>query len=160
MKRMLFTLIVAGLLVLPVAAPAAPPGQAPISGTWETIDCAQHYADGTVDCTKFGDGSTITLEIRPGKKAALRLTDDYSQACVDDGQPPLFHAKGKGMYEVDEPEARTLNADFTKWGCGNARPQSGTFYLPFYWDPGSDTLWTDVPDDGYIDWGYLWYRVP
>lgn len=161
MKRILLGLIVVGLLMTPVAAPAAPPDHPPIAGTWTTVDCASWWVGGNpIDCSLWGDGSTIYLTIKPGNKPTLWLTDDYSAQCVAAGEPEEFTARGKGWYEVDQPTVRTLNAEFTKSKCGKSGPPQPWFDLPLYWDPGSDTMWSDVPWDDTDEWGYTWHRVP
>lgn len=160
MERVLQLLVILGVLMLPAAAPAAPPDYPPLAGTWSTIDCAQWWEGGVpVDCDLWGDGSTITLTIYPDPMPAIRVVDDYSAECVAAGEPENFIARGRSWYEVDEPGVRTLSRDFTKSGCRNLGPPEPWYELPFCWDPGSDALWTDVPGDGTIGWGYTWRRV-
>lgn len=160
MKQTLLGLTIVGLLLLPVAAPAAPPERPSIAGTWTTTDCAQWWEGGVpIDCGLWGDGSTIVLKINPHRQPALRLEDSYSAQCVADGHASNFVARGRGFYETAQPDVRTLNAEFARSGCGRLQPHQAWFDLPFYWDPGSDTLWTDVPWDDTDLWGYTWHRV-
>ena len=158
MKRHLAVgLILIGLLGLPGAALAAPPSHPDLAGTWYTIDCAQWWEGGVpVDCSVWGDGSTIYLTIGPGNAPVAWLYDTYAQVCEDNGEPPYWIALGMGSWEVDEPSNRTLNIGFRLAGCGTLE-KDNSYTIGLYWDPGSDTMWNDPDGDG---WGLTWRRVP
>ncbi|HEX6128429.1 MAG TPA: hypothetical protein VF071_05330 [Candidatus Limnocylindria bacterium] len=143
-------------LIIATPASATPRGPDGYAGVWRAIECAQWESDSPwdVDCEMWGDGSTLRLVIGHGETPRLLHTDSYSSYCADELDSPVTHwvSRGIGSYE----ENGILSVDFTTGGCGSVDigfHSAGAFY----WDPGSDTLWSSDPDgDGY---GIHWWRV-
>ena len=120
-------------------------------GSWQSVDCAQWWEDGHVDCGVWGDGSELSLTIGQGDSPRIGLQDTYASWCANQGSNSTrFVASGYGTYS-----GGLLTPTYTKSGCG--RVGAGGFVgADLYHDPGSDMLWEDPDGDG---WGIIWYRV-
>lgn len=161
MRWTLLVVLVAGLLMIPIAAPAGAPEYAPIAGEWTTTDCPQNTDSNGTECasTEWGDESTITMTITAGPNPMIFIHDDYDAEC-DGGS---LNGIGFAWYEVDQPTVRTLNGDIFFARCRTGGPLADSRWttvaeLPFYWDPGSDQIWTDTFWDTDNELGFVWTR--
>lgn len=120
------------------------------SGSWETIDCAQWWEDGHVDCGVYGDGSRQTLNIGRGDTPRISFADDYATSCVNAGsRSARWVGSGYGYYD-----GGFLWVVLTRTGCGTYQ-QGSTVEAQLYYDQGSDTIWEDEDGDG---WGWVYRR--
>lgn len=158
MRRFVISVVIAllgGLLLAPATATAGP-GPDGYSGVWRAIQCAQWESDGPFDlhCEIWGDGSQLQLIIGPGDQPRMVFMDSYSAYCDVDLAAPTAHRIARGVGQYDE--YGMLWFDVTSGGCGSV-PIAGYSEGAFYWDPGSDTLWSHDPEgDGY---GLHWWRI-
>jgi hypothetical protein len=156
MKRLVSGLVLVASLTLPPTAMASPGDANGFTGAYTAIDCAtwwQEDPDGShdVDCSIWGDGSTMTLQIGRGAKPRVIHIDYYSEWCVDTGLPRVFKAIGYGEFE----DANNLAVTLPTASCGSVLLDVvATFSV--YRDAGSRTLWNDPDGDG---WGTVWYPV-
>ena len=144
---------IAGSAVVASIAPAAAASPATgFTGRWTAIDCATWWeSPNPVDCGVWGDGSALTLTIGPGERPAATFQDAYASVCANGGSPSTrWIAAGTGEYGGIH-----LWLTFSKSGCGTYG-MGGYGGVQLYHDPGSDTLWEGVGDDG---WGIVWYRA-
>jgi len=149
--RMGFVAMAAAAALSFAAAPvalAAPP--AGFVGQWESVDCAQWWEDGHVDCSVWGDASQLSMTIGKGSTPRVTFQDAYAFVCAINGSPSTrWVAAGSGVYEDI-----FLWVTFTKSGCGTFG-QDG-YVVQLYHDAGSDTIWEDPDGDG---WVLVWYRA-
>jgi hypothetical protein len=135
--------------------PTGPPSAHPdLEGIWVTIDCAQWWEDGEADCSKWGDGSSLSLTIGPGGAPVIILEDNYSYQCDLAGLDMTFTATGTGDYVNDG-----IWLNFGQTWCGSTAAEE--VVAPWsdfaYYDSSGGSLWSGDPDgDG---WGYDWDRL-
>jgi hypothetical protein len=140
--------IVAMVASTSVALGANPPTG--YTGRWTTIDCAQWWEDGHMDCDVWGDGSAMFLTIGRGESPRVVFHDVYASSCDGNGAPSSrWVAAGTGVYDDV-----FLWLVFDKSGCGTFG--RGGYAVQEYYDPGSDTIWEDWDGDG---WGNIWRRA-
>jgi hypothetical protein len=154
MKRIVFGLLVAVALAAPSAAMASPGTANGFTGQYTAIDCAtwwQENPDGShdVDCSIWGDGSTMTLQIGRGAKPRVELVDYHSTGCIGAGLPRVFKGIGYGAFEDPNNLAVTLPSTW----CGSVRLDEAASFGLYGPEP---TLWNDPDGDG---WGTVWYPV-
>jgi len=127
------------------------------AGNWTATDCAtwwEENEDGShdVDCSIWGDGSSLTLHIGPGDHPRVVFQDSYASTCANNGSSTeRWVAAGSGEYDDI-----FLWLTFSKSGCGSFG-MGGYGGVQLYHDPGSDTIFEDGDGDG---WGTNWYRAP
>jgi hypothetical protein len=143
-------------LAVPSTALASPGTAYGFAGQYTAIDCAtwwEENPDGShdVECSIWGDGSTLTLQIGRGAKPRVVFIESSSTWCVDSGFEAVF--KGVGYGTFDDPTNLAVTLPST-W-CGSV-PLDGTASFGLYRDPGSKTLWWDADGDG---WGTVWFPV-
>lgn len=150
-RRGVVAAAIAVALTFSVASAALAAPAAGFAGVWRTVDCAQWWEDGHVDCAVWGDGSQLSMTIGEGDTPRATFQDSFASVCANGGSASTrWVAAGTGIYEDI-----FLWLTFTKSGCGSFG-QGGYGGVQLYHDPGSDTLWEDEDGDG---WGYIWYRL-
>lgn len=156
MKRIVLGVMVLASLAVPSTAVASPGTAEGYMGQYSAIDCAtwwEENPDGShdVDCSIWGDGSTMTLQIGRGAKPRVVMTDAHSTGCVNAGLPRVFTGIGYGVFE----DSRNLAVNLPATWCGSVRLDEGASF-GLYRDPGSRSLWNDPDGDG---WGTVWSPV-
>jgi len=127
------------------------------AGHYTATDCAtwwEENPDGShdINCSIWGDGSAMTLDIGMGAQPRVEFVDSYATFCANANLPTTYTAVGSGVF-VD---ANNLEVTFSDVFCGDVamggdvQRQMG-LYGP---DP---TLWDDPDGDG---WGTVWYPAP
>lgn len=120
-------------------------------GTWTTRNCATLAAPKQVSgmgCDRWGDGTTLRLEIGAERSIAVRLIGVGLAGCVGT-------ASDESTSVPPRPGAGTfLLIRFDKAACGLIE-LGDDMTLDVYRDKGSDTLWTDHDHDV---WGHQWNR--
>ena len=135
------------------AAPAATAGTAyGFAGHYTATDCAtwwEENPDGShdIDCSIWGDGSTMTLDIGNGAQPSVLFVDSYATFCANANLTTTYTAVGKGAF-VD---SNNLEVTFTSIRCGDVLVGAGDIVGLYGPDP---TLWSDPDGDG---WGTVWY---
>jgi hypothetical protein len=162
-------LAVASVLSLAATA-AAQPVLGGFQGSWTTVDCSDGGGGVDPDCSVWGDGSGLTMQIGFGRNPKVTIKDTYATACADGGAATTkWSGSGTGWYTQDvspdgAPGPIYLHVVLGKAGCGTFSTTgdlgrdmpSDIVELVFYHDLGSDTIWFD-PDG--IDGGLDWYRT-
>ena len=149
-RRGMVAVVAAVALTLAVASVALAAPKAGFAGQWQSVDCAQGWEDGQVDCSVWGDGSQLSMTIGSGSTPRATFQDSYALVCAINGSASTrWVAAGTGAYEDI-----FLWVTFTKSGCGTFG--QGGYAVQLYHDPGSDTIWEDPDGDG---WGYVWHRA-
>jgi len=124
------------------------------AGRYAAVDCAtwwEENPDGShdVDCSIWGDGSAMTLDIAAGAHPSVAFVDTYATYCANAELPTIFTAEGSGSYL----DANNLEVTFDSTRCGDIAVDAGFssgLYGPI------PTLWSDPDGDG---WGTVWYPV-
>jgi len=150
-RKRLIAVAAATALTFAVAAVALAAPSSGFAGVWRSVDCAQWWEDGHVDCSVWGDSSQLSLTIGDGTAPRATFQDSYATVCANGGSSATrWVSAGSGAYEDV-----FLWLTFMKSGCGSFG-QGGYGAAQLYHDPGSDTLWEDEDGDG---WGIVWYRL-
>jgi hypothetical protein len=135
---------------------SATPGTAyGFAGHYTATDCAtwwEENPDGShdIDCSIWGDGSAMTLDIAMGAQPRVELVDSYATFCANANLPTTFTAVGSGTFL----DANNLEVTFADTFCGTVALGEGEplgLYGPV------PTLWNDPDGDG---WGTVWYPAP
>lgn len=131
-------------------APADPASAHGPAGNWTSVDCAQWEADpARMDCSRWGDGSSLTLHIGMGENPQITYEDAYNTYCASKGATSeKWVSAGTGT---------SSNASIVaslKGGCGTLGDATQQMHL--YYEIGNDTIWQDEDADG---WGYHFHRV-
>jgi hypothetical protein len=124
------------------------------AGDYTATDCAtwwEENPDGShdIDCSIWGDGSAMRLDIGAGSQPRVEFVDSYATVCANAGLPTTFTAIGSGMF-VD---AYNLEVVFREASCGTV-PFGDVEPIGLYGP--TPTLWNDPDGDG---WGTVWYPV-
>ncbi len=150
--------IVTSLALIQVAGAATgkPSG---FAGSWTAIDCAtgDNESQSGMDCSVWGDASTLTLQVTKGDAPRFVYSDSYSMECALAGSSATrLVVTGTGYYETNEFDQTFLYPVTASAHCGNVVLE-GFDLSGIYWDEGSDSLWSGDPDgDG---WGIGWARA-
>lgn len=121
------------------------PGHA---GTWTTTYCATQSRSRLVDCSRWGDGRTLTLEIDSSDRPHVIFRDSLGTSCSND---PV--TQGSPYPDPGGHEGLQLSVEIPS-SCG-VLPLGVDGHYELYRDPDSDTLWEDPDGD---DWGLIWDR--
>jgi hypothetical protein len=120
-------------------------------GVWTTRNCATLAAPKQVSgmaCDRWGDGTTLRLEIGSKEPTVVHLIGVGLAGCVGT-------ASDESTSVPPRPGAGTfLLIRFDKAACGPIE-LGDDMTLDVYRDKGSDTLWTDHDHDV---WGHQWNR--
>ena len=150
-------LLAAALILLLMAALGVWAGSRPtpvlpggFAGTWTATNCATHSLGGDrldFDCDRWGDGSSIALEIGHGEPTSVRVSRGSGAACSGSGTlntTPPQPADGTFLFiEFSDP-----SCDVIALGDDHASH--------LYLEPNDRRIWFD--DDG-DDWGLFWIRT-
>lgn len=115
------------------------------AGLWTTTDCATTPAS-IVDCSRWGDGSTIRLTIGPGERPEAQYLDDAVDRCGPGGGPGPRVATGTGVF--DGP---FLWLTFNNVDCPTPS-ESWASEMSLYLGPTEPTIWFDPDGD---EWGLV-----
>jgi len=152
-----FAVVTSLALVQVVGAYSGKP--AGFAGSWTAIDCATGDNQGQwgMDCSVWGDASTLTLHVTKGDAPRFVYQDAYSTECAMAGSAATrLVVTGSGYYATNEWDQTFFIPITTVARCGNLVLE-GYDLGGIYWDEGSDSLWAGDPDgDG---WGISWGRA-
>jgi hypothetical protein len=151
------TLLAAALLLIGLLAwallqagrPTETPRALAISGTWTAVNCATRPVGpaipGRVDCTRWGDGRTLRMEIGPGTTPTVVVTDDAAGRCTSANAPAIF--------STAEPAVAGASDGTRLWlylgrACG-LMPANADGSVELFHNPGDDEIWVDPDGDSY-----------
>ena len=102
-----------------------------------------------MDCSRWGDGSSLTLHIGMGQTPQIAYQDSYNAFCATQGGTSAsWVSAGVGT------SSNVLIEASLKGGCGT--PGDTTQQMHLYYEVANDTIWEDEDGDG---WGYHYHRV-